>query len=248
MNALLRFSAQSWAVILLFALWEGWVAWKGFNAIVLPRPSVALMDVLRNAGDYARPAATTIGTALAGLALGMAFGGGLAIAGWFSRLLQGVLTPLTILFSSVPVVTIIPILARIFGYEGGTVLVVVVVISFFPAFVFTTAGLRDLPPLSGDLFRVLGGSGRRTLLLLAIPAAVPSLCVALRIAAAHAILAAMVAEYLMGTGGLGFMLADARHDFKMERAIGASLVAIALSVALYALAHRLEAWVRARWR
>ena len=96
-------------------------------------------------------------------------------------------------------------------------------------------------------FRVLGGTRLRVLRQLALPASLPSICVALRIAAAHAILAAIVAEYLMGTGGLGFMLADARHDFQMARAIGASMLAIALSVALYVGAYRLEEAVRQRW-
>ncbi len=83
--------------------------------------------------------------------------------------------------------------------------------------------------------------------LLAIPAAVPLFCVALRIAAAHSILAAMVAEYLMGTGGLGFMLADARSDLNMERALGASIVAIFLSIFLYVVAHWVETRARERW-
>jgi NitT/TauT family transport system permease protein len=247
-SAALGLARQFWAVLALLLAWEGWVIWMGYNAIVLPRPSAVLAEVARNFGEYVPPALRSIGTALAGLALGMTFGAVLAVAGWLSRFMQGALTPLTVLFSSVPVVTVIPILARIFGYDQGTVLVVVVVISFFPAFVFATSGLRALPPLSADLFRALGSPRLRELLLLAIPASVPSLCVALRIAAAHAILAAMVAEYLMGTGGLGFMLADARHDFRMERAIGASLLAIALSVSLYACAYWVEAKVRERWR
>jgi ABC-type nitrate/sulfonate/bicarbonate transport system permease component len=238
---------QFWAIALLLAAWEAWVLWMGYNAIVLPRPSAVFADLLRSPGLYVAPAGATLGTALLGLALGMAFGTALAVAGWLSRFLQGAFTPLTVLFSSVPVVTIIPILARIFGYDRGTALVVVVIISFFPAFVFATAGLRQLPPLADDLFRVLGAQRVRRLLLLAVPAAVPALCVALRIAAAHAILAAMVAEYLMGTGGLGYILVDARSDLNMERALGASIVAILLSIALYASAYWVEAAVRERW-
>lgn len=247
MNALARFVRQFWAIALLVIAWEGWVAWMGFNAIVLPRPSAVLAELLRTPGQYLAPAATTIGTALSGLVIGMLFGAALAIAGWLSRFVQGAVTPLTVLASSVPVVTIIPILARVFGYDYTTALVVVVVISFFPAFVFCTAGLRAVPPLADDLFESLGAPRLRRLFLLALPAAVPALCVALRIAAAHSILAAMVAEYLMGTGGLGSMLADARSDLNMERAIAASMIAIVLSILLYLGAHRVETRARERW-
>lgn len=65
------------------------------------------------------------------------------------------LVPLRIVFSSIPVVTLIPVLARVFGYDVKTVLVIVVIICFFPTFVFTSAGLV-LPPGSGDLFKGLG--------------------------------------------------------------------------------------------
>jgi NitT/TauT family transport system permease protein len=242
-----RFVGQLWAIALLIVAWEAWVVWMGFNAIVLPRPSAVFADLVRSPGQYAGPAATTIGTALAGLAIGMLVGTSLAVAGWLSRFLQGAVTPLTVLASSVPVVTIIPILARLFGYDYTTALVVVVVISFFPSFVFCSAGLRALPPLASDLFASLGAARLRTLWLLAIPSAVPSLCVALRIAAAHSVLAAMVAEYLMGTGGLGFMLADARSDLNMERALGASMVAIVLSILLYLAAYWVEARAREGW-
>ena len=87
------------------------------------------------------------------------------------------------------------------------------IITFFPSFVFTTAGLRDLPHGSQDLFSVLGASRRATLRRLALPAAVPNMAIALRLAAAHAILAAMIAEFLMGTTGLGYLFAVTKQEF-----------------------------------
>jgi ABC-type nitrate/sulfonate/bicarbonate transport system permease component len=183
-----------------------------------------------------------------GLVLGVALGTGLAILTWFSRFLAGLLTPLGIVFASVPVVALIPVLARIFGYDMRTVLAIVVIICFFPAFVFTTAGLRALPPGSEDLFRALGAPMRRRLWLLALPAALPDWSVALRLAAANSILAAMVAEFLMGTSGLGYLFASARSDFDMEKALGASAIATAISVLSFLLASRFEDWARRNWR
>ena len=60
------------------------------------------------------------------------------------------------LFSSVPVVALIPVIARLLGYDTSTVLAIVVIITFFPSFVFASSGLRSPPPGSEDLFRVLG--------------------------------------------------------------------------------------------
>ena len=244
LRALIR---ESWSIVLLVALWQIWVIVMGFNAIVMPRPLGVLQDLVAEPGIYWKNALYTVGAAIAGLLLGMALGTALAVLAWLSNLLEGLLTPLTVLFSSVPVVTLIPIIARLLGYDFSTVLAIVVIICFFPAFVFTTSGLRALPPGSADLFRVLGASTVSTLLRLALPAAVPNWMVALRIASANAILAAMVAEYLMGTAGLGFLFGETKADFNMERAFGATAVATAVSLLFFVSALAAERLVKERW-
>lgn len=238
---------QSWGILLLIALWQIWVIAMDFNAIVMPRPLGVLRDLVAAPEIYWKNALYTIAAAIAGLFLGMALGTALAVLAWLSTLLEGLLTPLTVLFSSVPVVTLIPIIARLLGYDFGTVLAIVVIICFFPAFVFTTSGLRALPAGSADLFRVLGAGTVSTLLRLALPAAVPNWMVALRIAAANAVLAAMVAEYLMGTAGLGFLFGETKADFNMERAFGATAVATAVSMTFFVAAMAAERRVKERW-
>ena len=244
MRTLMR---EGWGIVLLVALWQAWVIGMELNSIVMPRPLGVLRDLVAEPGIYWRNALYTVGAALAGLLLGMALGTALAVLAWLSTILEGLLTPLTVLFSSVPVVTLIPIIARLLGYDFSTVLAIVVIICFFPAFVFTASGLRALPPGSADLFRVLGASSASTLLRLALPAAVPNWMVALRIAAAGAILAAMVAEYLMGTAGLGYLFGETKADFNMERAFGATAVATVVSLAFFAAALAAERRVKERW-
>jgi len=51
-------------------------------------------------------------------------GTGLAVAAWFSAVAAGLLNPLTVLFSSVPVVALIPVIARLLGYDTSTVLAI----------------------------------------------------------------------------------------------------------------------------
>jgi NitT/TauT family transport system permease protein len=238
---------HGWGVLLLLAVWQIWVELAGYNAIVMPRPSAVFGDLMRDPSAYVGPALATLAVAFGGLLGGIALSLGLAILGWLSGFLRGLVIPLAVMFSAIPVVAIIPILARLLGYGQGTVLAVVVIITFFPSFVFGSAGLRALPPLSEDLFHVLGAGRWTVLKRLALPAAVPNLMIAIRLAAAHSVLAAMVAEFLMGTSGLGELFATTRADFKMDRAIGASLVAMALSVTIYLVAAAAERRVRERW-
>jgi NitT/TauT family transport system permease protein len=238
---------NGWGILLLLLAWQVWVVAMQFNSIVMPRPLGVLRDLIAAPDVYWTNTLFTVSAAVIGLIIGMAFGTLLAVIAWLSPLLKGLLTPLTVLFSSVPVVTIIPIIARLLGYDFATVLAIVVIICFFPAFVFTSAGLVALPAGSEDLFRVLGARTGARLFRLALPAAVPSWSVALRVAAGNAVLGAMVAEYLMGTAGLGYLFSQTKSDFNMERAFGATAVATIVSVAFFLTALAVERAVKRRW-
>jgi ABC-type nitrate/sulfonate/bicarbonate transport system permease component len=237
-----------WPIVLLLLLWQLWVSTAGYSSIVLVSPGAVFTDLLRSPGAYLLPALHTLAFALGGLAIGMAAGLILAIAAWFSEFLAGVTTPFALLLSSTPVVCLIPIVARLFGYEGRTELIAVAVMTFFPSFVLSAAGLKDLPAMSLDVFAVLRATRQQTLRLLALPAALPQLAAAFRVGATYSVLVALVAEYLMQTGGLGTLFAVTMQQFHLARALGASLLAMALSVILYELTRALEHRVVTHYR
>jgi len=244
---LLRLVEDYWGVLLLLIAWELWVIANRFNPIVMPTPIAVLNDLVTYPQVYLRNVGITLAVAVFGLVVGMMVGTGLAVAAWFSPIAAGLLNPLTVLFSSVPVVALIPVIARLLGYDTSTVLAIVVIITFFPSFVFASSGLRAPPPGAEDLFRVLGASRLALLARLALPSAMPNLAIAFKLAAAHAILAAMVAEFLMGTTGLGYLFAKTKSDFQTEQAFGASLVATVISAAAFLAAGWVEKKVRERY-
>jgi NitT/TauT family transport system permease protein len=244
---LIRLVEDYWGILLLLIAWETWVIANSFNPIVMPTPTAVLYDLVTYPRVYLGNVGITLAVAAFGLIAGMAVGTGLAVAAWFSPIASGLLNPLTVLFSSVPVVALIPVIARLLGYDTSTVLAIVVIITFFPSFVFASSGLRQPPPGSEDLFRVLGASRLARLRHLALPAAMPNLAIAFKLAAAHAILAAMVAEFLMGTSGLGYLFAKTKADFQTEQAFGASLVATVISASAFLAAGWVEKKVRERY-
>jgi ABC-type nitrate/sulfonate/bicarbonate transport system permease component len=84
--------------------------------------------------------------------------------------------------------------------------------------------------------------------LLALPAALPSLAAALRVGATFSVLVALLAEYLMQTGGLGALIAVTMQQFHLARALGASALAMALSVALFEATRSIEVRVSRVYR
>jgi len=237
-----------WPVALLLLLWQGWVSVAGYNSIVLVAPGAVLSDLVHAHAAYLAPSLHTLAFALCGLGVGMTAGLLLALAAWISELLAGITTPFALLLSSTPVVCLIPIIARLFGYESRTELIAIAVMTFFPSFVYCGAGLRQLPAMSRDVFLVLHASRRQTLRLLALPAALPAIATALRVGATYSVLVALLAEYLMQTGGLGALFAVTMQQFHLARALGASVIAMAMSAAMFEAARALEIRISAFYR
>ena len=104
------------------------------------------------------------------------------------------------------------------------------------------------PATSRDVFLVLHASRGQTLRLLALPAALPALATALRVGATYSVLVALLAEYLMQTGGLGALFAVTMQQFHLARALGASVVAMTLSVLLFEVSRSLESRIFAFYR
>jgi len=230
---------RSWPVLLLLAAWDVWIVAAHVPPIVAPAPARVLVEIVANPGLYAAAACATIGVALTGLLIGMTIGIALAIAIWATPFAAGALTFPALLAQSTPLVALLPVIARLLGYGEQTVIAAATAITFLPTFVLVGSGLRALPANAADVFDVLGSSRLARLVRLALPSAVPSMLVALRLSAANSILAALTAEYLIGTFGLGRLFADAQTQALTPRAWAAALVATVLSVAAYAAARRL---------
>jgi ABC-type nitrate/sulfonate/bicarbonate transport system permease component len=243
-----RLILELWPVLVLLVLWQVWVGAAGYNSIVLVPPSAVVTDLLRFPAAYLLPALHTLAFALGGLLLGMAAGVLLALAAWLSKLLAGVTTPFALLLSSTPVVCLIPVIARLFGYDSRSELIAIGVMTFFPCFVYCGTGLRQLPAMSRDVFWVLHASRWQYLRWLALPAALPTLATALRVGATLSVLVALLAEYLMQTGGLGTLFAVTMQQFHLARALGASALAMTLSVLLFEATRALEQRVSTFYR
>jgi ABC-type nitrate/sulfonate/bicarbonate transport system permease component len=236
-----------WGVAALIVLWQLWVELHHYNSIVTPYPSAVARDLVDHPGAYLGQLGWTVGLALLGLVIGLAVGVALAVVVWLSPVLSGLSTPVSVVLQAVPVVAMIPVLGRLFGYNDRTEVIVAAVVCFFPAFVLTGAGLRRPPPGAEALLGVLGDSTWARLRRIVLPGAVPSILVAVRLTAPLSVLAAMLAEFLMGTKGLGYLFVTASILLQTDRSWGAAVLATVVSVTFFLLASRQEQRVHAGW-
>lgn len=235
-----------WPILTIVVLWQVWISLNDYNQIVAPGPAAVAREFASNVGVYVAPLAWTLGMSAAGLLLGMLGGALMAVAVWSSPVVSGLLTPIAIVMRSVPVVALIPLIIQIVGFGLAPVLVVTVVVSFFPAFVMTGTGLRSAPATCEDVFHVLDASRYVVLTRLLLPAAAPHLLVALRLTAPATILASMLAEYLIGQHGLGALLVISNTYGLTTRAWATGTLAAVGAVTVFVLARAVEVRVLRR--
>jgi len=249
MRAQLQHLARgAWPFALLLLAWDLWANLAGFNRMILVTPGAVFRDMAHAPETYLEPLLHTLIFALAGLAVGMTMGILLALCSELSEVLAGMTRPAAIVLSSMPVVCLIPILARLFGHDSRSELATIAVMTFFPSYLYTCRGLHEWPRLSNEVFCSLAASRLARLRLLSLPAAAPAIASALRLGATTSVLVALVSEYLIQVGGLGTLFAVTTQRFDMPRALGASLIAMALSVLLYELGCGIEIRVHQRYR
>lgn len=237
-----------WLVAGVVLAWYGVASWAGLSPIVLPGPGQVIEAFAREPAGYLSQLGLTLSTSAIGLVGGVALGYGMAALAWLVPFLGGLLTPLALVIRSVPFVALIPVLARVFGYGVPTAWVICGLVCFFPTFVLVSSGFREVPPDSDDLFTVLGSSRWDRFLRLAVPSAMPALATSVRISASTSILAALVAEYLMGVPGLARVLADALDRLEVDRMWAAAGTATVLAVAIFTVTTKLESRVQEGYR
>lgn len=240
LRTLTRLLSRYWTVLALVAAWAVWVHTQQLNQIVAPTPAAVFGDVLGHPGAYLPDLGWTLLNAAVGLTLGLVLGVTGALLVWASPLLSGLMTPMALIMRSVPVVAMIPVIARVVGFGITAVLTVTTVVSFFPVFVMAGSGLRAAPAATRDVFTVLAATRLTRLRLLLLPHAVPAVLVGLRLTASTAVLSAMLAEYLLGTHGLGLLFAQSVTFMDPARAWGTALVATVVSVLCFVGARAAE--------
>lgn len=246
--AVRRIVSIGWPILVILIAWELVVAVNGYTDLLLPRPGAVAAEIAGNLGKYAAPTLITVALAVPGTVLGLLLGGVLAILVWYSSVLDGLITPTTNVLQAIPVVAMLPVIGRLVGYNEFTIVVVVMLLSFFPAFVLVLGRLRQPSGSAEDVFRVFGADRRATLRRLLLPQAVPGILAAIRMTAPFSIGAVILAQYLLAIGGLGQLITDSvvRSDTVAVWAIACITTVVAIVV--FALTKLLEDRVSARFR
>ncbi|MDJ0398288.1 ABC transporter permease [Rhodococcus rhodochrous] len=160
--------------------------------------------------------------------------------------LEYVAMPPAIVLQSVPLGVFTPIFMIVFGRGLFTAAAICGAVTFFPTLVMTLAAVRAVPSSVTDVFRASGASATRTFLCAQIPAALPALLAAARIAVPAAVVGALLVEWLATGTGLGYLMLRSTTTFAYDQLWAAVVVCTLTMIAAYTIVTALESWVLAR--
>jgi len=224
--------------LVALGLWQGAVWTLRVPPYVLPGP-IAIANAY--AADYRvlNPALlSTLSVAFTALLAATAIGVALAVAMAASSLVRAAIQPWAVILQVTPVVAIAPLIIIWVNQPFVALVVCATIVAFFPILSNTAAGLAATPSELLDLFRLNGATRWQTLFLLRLPSALPSFLVGLRISGTLALVGAVVAEFVAGSGGfasgLAYRIIEASYRLEIPRMF-AALVLLAISgIVIYA--------------
>lgn len=244
-------------VIAVLAMWEYFplIEWLQKNTFFDPfyisspsRVAMRLWDMTFGSlsGMLWKHLVVTIEETFVGLIVGIL--SGFLIGVWLSqnRFLANAFEPFILAVNSLPRLVMIPLVTIVFGFGFTSKVVMVWLMVFFLVFFNTFQGGRSIERYYVDSCRILGASDLQLMKTLIIPNALAWAFASLPNAVSFALISAVLAEYIGGNVGIGYMIIIALSSLDatnlMVTMVVLGVCGVALSQAARFVERRLLAW------
>lgn len=247
----LRLLAPSLIGLLVLGLWEGLVRARGIPPYVLPGPVLIAETLVADWGPLSASLWVTL--KITAMALAVAAGLGLLLAVLFaqSRVVELSLFPYAVILQVTPIVAIAPLIIIWVDDVTLSLLICAWIVAFFPILSNTTVGLNSTDHNLLDLFRLYRASKWQVLWRLRLPTAMPYFLAGLRISGGLALIGAIVAEFVAGTGGrssgLAYRILEAGYQLQIPRMFAALVLISATGIAIFLVLSLLSHLLLRRW-
>jgi NitT/TauT family transport system permease protein len=237
--------------ILVLAAWQALVGLYRVPPYILPGPAAIGRALWSDGPSLLASLLVTLRTTLAALAAAAVFGGLIAIVFSVSRVLEVSLLPYALFLQVTPIVAIAPLIIIWVQQPFLALLVCAWIVAFFPIVSNTSLGLNSADRNLAALFRLYGASPVQTLRYLKLPTALPYFLAGLRISGGLALIGAVVAEFVAGTGGtesgLAFRILEAGYRLAIPRLFAALFLLSATGIAIYLVIDLLSRFLLRHW-
>ena len=129
-------------------------------------------------------------------------------------------------FNAMPMIIVLPLFSLWFGYSGAARIATIIFAAIFAITMNVADGARSVPREYLEVSRSFRSGRLRALTDIILPASMPYLLAGFRLAAGRALIGAVVAEFFLSVGGLGYyILYNSRSYHHNEAFVGVLLLA-----------------------
>lgn len=221
-----RFFQQSFSIILILVVWEIISRAEVVPIALFPPPTKvtqALVEMARS-GELLRDIQSSLWRAAAGFTIGSVVGIAIgAVTGRIS-IVNNYLSPFIQLLRPLPPVAIIPIVILWFGIGELSKLFSISFAVFFPVWINTHAGVRDIPKTFIWSAKTLKIKGFAILWKVIFPTALPFIVVGLRTGISIAFIMVFVSELAGASSGIGYQIYVSQLAYRMDRMMAALIL------------------------
>ena len=232
--------------VVLVVLWQGLVTGLELPPYLVPSPVLMMKTLFTDWLALGSALVVTVKITL--LAFVVATVAGVLISFLFvqNKLIETALFPYAVLLQVTPIVAVAPLIIIWVRNPTASMVVCASLVALFPIIANTTLGLRSIDPDLQSYFKLNRATRWQTLTRLRIPSALPYFFGGLRISSGLALIGAVVAEFVAGTGGSGaglaYQILQAGCQLNIPRMFAALLLISLTGVALFAA----MAWLTTR--
>lgn len=215
------------------------------DARFLPPTSEILVALAERLGraEFWTAVGQTLTTWFTGLAISLVAGLVLGVIIGSVPWLRAVTASTIEFLRPVPSVALIPLAIVMYGTGMASTLLLVVYASFWQVLVQVLSGVQDVDPVASDTARSYRFSSLTRIRTVVWPTALPYAMTGLRLAASVALILTVTGELLIGTPGIGKLLAVAQSSAAVESMYAYVAVAGLLGIAVNLVARALESRV-----
>ena len=237
--------------ILALALWEATVRLREIPHYVLPGPLLIAQTLVADWPTLAGSLLITLRITFAALVAAVTVGVALAVLFAQSRWLERALFPYAVVLQVTPVVSIAPLIIIWANDVNLSLLICAWIVAFFPILSNTILGLNSADHNLVDLFRLYRAGRWQTMRYLRLPAALPYFLGGLKISGGLALIGAVVAEFVAGTGGsasgLAYRILESGFQLRIPRMFAALALISASGVAIFLATSWISHLLLRRW-
>lgn len=212
------------AAILL--VWEFVV--RALAPAYVAKPSTVAMAIPRVIVDpvFLRATGMTLAAVAEGLVVALVFGTVIGMLMGRSPAIERAIRHYVNGFYAIPMIVVLPLFSLWFGYSSGTRIATILFAAIFSIIINVADGARSVPREYLEVARSFRSSRLSVLTGIVLPASTPYLLAGFRLAAGRALIGAVVAEFFLSIGGLGYyILYNSRSYHHAEAFVGVLLLA-----------------------